>query len=150
MAIQLQAQGKRRKRGAAVKPQMNVTPLVDVVLVLLIIFMVLVPLSEKLFSVSVPLKDEAEEPPLVAPDVPQVILSVRPGGEAFINQHRVADGELASKLRRVFAARGPDDQVLFFDADDQADFARALAVLDIARGAGIVTIAVLPERLARR
>jgi biopolymer transport protein ExbD len=130
-----------------IRPSMNVTPLVDVVLVLLIIFMVITPMLVKQLSVNVPTKpkdDKTAEPDKPDPDEePQVILRVAADGSAWINTNRIPDAELDLRLKRVFAARA--DQTLFFDADDNVRFERALTVLDIARGTGLATIAVLTE-----
>ena len=143
MAIDLQG-GKGGKKGR-VRPVMNVTPLVDVVLVLLIIFMVITPMLYAKLSVNVPV-DESDDAPADAGDGElAVVLSVDASGEIKLGRDAVSDGELPGKLRRVFAAR--DDQTLFFDADDDAPYGRALEVIDIARGAGLVTIAVLTSPL---
>ena len=125
---------------------MNVTPLVDVVLVLLIIFMVLTPLMTKQLSVNVPVKqkeDNEAEPPADAE--PQVVLSIQQDGNIRINREMVSAVDLQRKLRRIFAAR--TDQTLFFDANDAVPYSRAVEVLDIARGTGIRTIAVLTAPL---
>ena len=147
MAIQLQAGGKAaNKAGRKVRPTMNVTPLVDVVLVLLIIFMVMTPLMTRVLSVHVPTqaKDKAEEPPTPDQEV-QVVLTVMKDGSIFLNEEEVSPAELADKLRRKFAARA--DQTLFFDAEGDVPYGRAVEALDIARGIGLSTIAVLTEAL---
>jgi biopolymer transport protein TolR len=145
VAIQLQTGGKD-KAGRKVRPIMNVTPLVDVVLVLLIIFMVMTPLMTRVLSVHVPAeaKDKPEEPPSPDQEV-QVVLTVMADGAIFLNEEEVAQAELADKLRRKFAAR--EDQTLFFDAEGATPYGRAVEVLDIARGIGLSTIAVLTEAL---
>ncbi len=131
------------------KPTMNVTPLVDVVLVLLIIFMVITPMMVKQVSVNVPTKDDKktkiDEPSDNKDAEPQVVLRVRTNGKAYLNKIHIADASLGMKLKRVFAARS--DQTLFFDADDNLKFGRAMEILDLARGIGLKTIAVLPDRL---
>ncbi|HTE55464.1 MAG TPA: biopolymer transporter ExbD [Kofleriaceae bacterium] len=144
MAIQLQAGGGKGAR--AVRPTMNVTPLVDVVLVLLIIFMVMTPLMTRVLSVHVPTRarDTRAAPPSAADEV-QVVLTVTADGRILLNEEPVAQAELADKLRRKFAARA--DQTLFFDADGATPYGRAVEVLDIARGIGLSTIAVLTESL---
>lgn len=145
MAIELGGGNHSRPR-----PTMNVTPLVDVVLVLLIIFMVITPMMVKQLSVNVPVdkdkddKNKVEEPVAAdADDEPQVVLVVKSNGMAYINRDPVRDEQLQLRLKRVFAARS--DQTLFFDAADNVPFGRALHVLDIARGIGLSTIAVLTE-----
>jgi biopolymer transport protein ExbD len=149
MAIQLQAGGKDKTGHQAsrkVRPTMNVTPLVDVVLVLLIIFMVMTPLMTRVLSVHVPTEvvDQKQEPPSPDQEV-QVVLSVMKDGSIFLNDEEVSQTELPDKLRRKFAARA--DQTLFFDAEADAPYGRAVEVLDIARGIGLSTIAVLTEAL---
>ena len=128
-----------------VRPSINVAPLVDVVLVLLIIFMVITPLMTKQVSVNVPVEDQASasEPPPQAE--PQVVLRVLADGSVYINKQPLVDAELDEKLKRVFAIR--KDRTLFFDAAETAEYGRAVEVLDLARGAGIATIAVLTEPL---
>jgi biopolymer transport protein ExbD len=146
MAIQMQVAGGQDKSGRKVRPNMNVTPLVDVVLVLLIIFMVMTPLMTRVLSVHVPTeaKDKSDEPPSPDQEV-QVVLTVMKDGSIFLNDEEVAQAELPDKLRRKFAAR--EDQTLFFDAEGDAPYGRAVEVLDIARGIGLSTIAVLTEAL---
>jgi biopolymer transport protein ExbD len=126
-----------------VRPSMNVTPLVDVVLVLLIIFMVVTPMLTKQFWMNVPKKDEKEqqEPPPDSP--PPVVIGVKNNGEILINKDPVADAELQNKLRRIFAAR--QDHTMFFHAEADVPFGRAMEVLDLARGGGASTIAVVTE-----
>jgi biopolymer transport protein ExbD len=127
-----------------VRPAMNVTPLVDVVLVLLIIFMVITPLLTKQFWLHVPKKEEKkEEPPPPDNGPPPVVLAVLPDGTLRVGPEPVSDGELPDKLRRIFAAR--HEHVLFFGADGAVPFGRAMEVMDLARGGGALTIAVLTE-----
>ncbi len=151
MAVDLQVTSNRRggNHRSAVRPSMNVTPLVDVVLVLLIIFMVITPMLVKQLSVNVPTKPDEDKAAQTDPsddDEPQIVLRVDRTGQAYINKMAVPDQQLDVRLKRVFAARS--DQTLFFDADDAVPFGRAVAVLDIARGTGLATIAVLTEPVA--
>ena len=128
-----------------VRPAMNVTPLVDVVLVLLIIFMVITPLMLKQFRVAVPEKAE-ETAAAPAPDEQApVVLTVLADGKVKLNRDEIADRELPERLQRVFAARS--DRLLFFQADDAVPYGRATDVLDLARGGGAATIAVMPDPL---
>lgn len=132
------------KKGRS-RPEMNVTPLVDVVLVLLIIFMVLTPLLAKQFWIHLPeQRDEEQQPPPASDDGPLVV-SVTSNGTIRINSDEVADAQFPDKLRRVLAARRT--RTVFFDANDEADFGRAVEVLDMTRGGGATTIAVATEAM---
>ncbi len=134
--------------GKAVVPQMNVTPLGDVVLVLLIIFMVITPLLTKTFWIHTP-KQETEQVPqdqLQNDPNPPLVLHVGPDRTLEVNGTTVAFEELADRLRRMFAAR--DDHVLFFDAADDAEYGFAVQAMDQARAGGAVTIATLTQALA--
>ena len=129
------------------RPSMNVTPLVDVVLVLLIIFMVVTPLLTKQVGLTVPAKPP-EDQPAPPPDplaLPPVVLSVGADGEPRINGEPVARADMAPRLERMLNARA--DKVVFFDASDAVPYGRAMDVLDAARGGGIGLIAVLPDAL---
>jgi biopolymer transport protein TolR len=141
MAMGLSSGGKK----SAVAPVMNVTPLVDVVLVLLIIFMVVTPLLSKQFWLHLPKKDDTQkdEPPPPDGEKP-VVLSVDSKGTIKINQNEVAKAELKDRLTRVFAAR--TDNVLYFDAAEDAPYGITVEVMDIARRGGAKTIAILTAK----
>jgi biopolymer transport protein ExbD/biopolymer transport protein TolR len=130
-----------------VVPQMNVTPLVDVVLVLLIIFMVITPLLAKTFWIHTPIQ-QREEVEAGAPDdpTPPLVLYVGSDRTLRINGSPISYDDLPERLRRMFAARA--DHVLFFDAEDQANYGFVVDVMDRAREGGAVTIAALTTPLA--
>ena len=144
MGVDLQVGKKRR-----VAPHMNVTPLVDVVLVLLIIFMVITPMMVKQFWLHVPKPDKkaAVEPVEPDPDDVPIVLTVRQDASIWINKDQVALAELPDRLQRIFAAR--TEAVVFFDAEDGVPYGDAMRVLDTARGGGAANIAVLTERVIR-
>ena len=131
-----------------VAPSMNVTPLVDVMLVLLIIFMVITPLLTKKFWVHTPKqeKEEVTKQELQQDPDPPLVLRVGAGRSVTVNGTDVPFEELSDRLRRMFAAR--EDHVLFFDADDQAEYGFAVEVMDRAREGGAVTIATLTTALS--
>ena len=141
MGLNVGSSGGRRGRAA---PEMNVTPLVDVVLVLLIIFMVITPLLAKQFWINLPDKKEDNEPPNPNAKEP-VVVTVGKDGQIRINRDVVSDQEFSARLKRVLAAR--QDRTIFFDAHDDAPFHRASIALDLARGGGATTIAVATESI---
>ncbi|MFW6067758.1 MAG: ExbD/TolR family protein [Myxococcota bacterium] len=134
-----------KKKGRAA-PVMNVTPLVDVVLVLLIIFMVVTPLLAKQFWINLPDEpDEEQEPPPPSEDDGPIVVTVTQEGDIRINREVIPDSDLERKLRRVLAAKR--ERTIFFDAADDAEVGRAVEVMDKARGGGAAKIAVMTEAL---
>ncbi len=133
--------------GKGVVPQMNVTPLVDVVLVLLIIFMVITPLLAKNFWVHLPKQDKEEvtRQQMEADPAPPLVMRVGPARTIQVNGADVPFAELSERLKRMFAAR--DDHVLFFDAADDAEYGFTVEAMDQARAGGAVTIATLTSAL---
>jgi biopolymer transport protein ExbD/biopolymer transport protein TolR len=126
---------------------MNITPLVDVVLVLLIIFMVVAPLLDKQIWLRIPKKDddiEKNDPP---PDADKpVVLTVDSKGAVRVNQNLIDRGELRGRLRKIFAGRA--DQTLYFDATDDAPYGVTVQVMDIAKQGGAKGITILTEKVA--
>ncbi len=134
---------RARARNGSVTPQMNVTPLVDVVLVLLIIFMVVTPLLSKQFWLELPKQDSAATPP--SEENRSVVLTVDDTGSFKINGEAIAHGDLKSKLARFMAAR--PDKVVYFDAADHAPYASTVEAMDLARQGGAKTVAILTKKL---
>jgi biopolymer transport protein ExbD/biopolymer transport protein TolR len=144
MAMDLGQKGGKFGRA---QPSMNVTPLVDVVLVLLIIFMVITPLLAKQFWIHLPNKVE-KEPVREASEMDKpIVVSVNKAGEIRINRDVVLKSEFPAKLHRVLAAR--EQRTIFFDADDDVEFGSAVEALDFARAGGAATIAALTDPIAR-
>jgi biopolymer transport protein ExbD/biopolymer transport protein TolR len=127
---------------------MNVTPLVDVVLVLLIIFMVITPMLAKQFWLHLPAKpdDTVEAQPDPSDEKP-IVVSVTRDGEFKINRDVIPKANFSQKVRGVLAASGR--RTLFFDADEDAQFGRAVEAMDLARAGGATTIVVLTAALGR-
>ena len=146
MAMNVGGGGDRKM----VTPNMNVTPLVDVVLVLLIIFIVITPQLTRKFWVHTPKqeKKEVEKQDLTQDPSPPLVLRITNQRLINVNASEVTFDELPGRLRRMFAAR--DDHVLFFDAEDDVDYGFAVAVMDQARAGGAVTIAPLIAKLEQQ
>jgi biopolymer transport protein ExbD len=144
--MDVQASRGKNKKGRA-HPEMNVTPLVDVVLVLLIIFMVLTSVLNENFWLHVPEKDKKAElePPPTSDDEQPIVVTVNQQGRVQINQDVYPDGEFPERLKRMLVARG--DRRIYFDAEDGVPFERAVEVMDLARGGGAAHIAVVTEKL---
>jgi biopolymer transport protein ExbD/biopolymer transport protein TolR len=131
--------------GRHVAPVMNVTPLVDIVLVLLIIFIVITPQLTRKFWVHTPKQEKKETEEQNADPNPPLVLRIGADRSVVVNGTPLTLPELAGRLRRMFAAR--EDHILFFDADDAVDYGFAVQVMDQARAGGAVTIAPLIRKL---
>lgn len=136
--------GTAAKRGRNT-PEMNVTPLVDVVLVLLIIFMVVTPLLAKQFWLQLPKQDAETAPPPT--ENKSVVLTVKKDGAFALNGAAVEKNELRDRVSRVMAARS--DKVIYFDAANDAPYANTVEAMDLARQGGAKTIAVLTASVVR-
>src|SRR5512132_1481538 len=112
----------------------NVTPLVDVVLVLLIIFMVVTPLLEKDIQVRVPDETEQEVDPTDLQD--QLVVSIAPTGEIRLNSEVLDDDAYKTRIKRALAAKSYEEKLVFFLPDDKAPYPRVVQVLDWSRAAG--------------
>jgi biopolymer transport protein TolR len=112
----------------------NVTPLVDVVLVLLIIFMVVTPLLEKDIPVRTPDSEKVEDVTNVPPD--QIVVYVNRTGEMRINSDHVGDEELVGRLKALLDPKATVDRVVFIVAEDGCNYGKFVHVLDGARTAG--------------
>ena len=122
----------------------NVTPLVDVVLVLLIIFMVVTPLLEKDIEVRIP---ETEDVPAeqMPPDNNQIVVNVNADGSYAINTDAVTPEEYINKLKRMLAAKTKEDRIVFFLADDKANYGKLVAAFDGAKQAGAFVLGMATE-----
>ena len=129
-----------------VKPDMNVTPLVDVVLVLLIIFMVLAPVVTEAFNVRLPPKDDKDEQLDDANDPNQpLVLSVGEDGSVEVNSVAIEQSELSDRLHRMFNAR--PDNMLYLDGADEATYGNVLSALDLARKGGATPVVLITKKL---
>jgi len=125
--------------------EINVTPLVDVVLVLLIIFMVVTPLLEKDIDVRVPDQEQVEVETEVPPD--QLVVSLDAEGRKKINSDEVSDAEYVERLKRVVAAKPKGERLVFFLADEKTNYGKLIAALDGAKQAGAETLGMMTEKL---
>jgi biopolymer transport protein TolR len=125
----------------------NVTPLVDVVLVLLIIFMVVTPLLEKDISVRVPDEDTQNVPPEDLPQ-DQLVVTIDPSGQIKLNSEALDDEAFKTRIKRVLAAKPYDEKIVFFIPDDKAPYPRVVQALDWSRAGGAYILGVVTEPVA--
>jgi biopolymer transport protein TolR len=133
--------GRRRGRRKAVMAEINVTPMVDVMLVLLIIFMVSAPL----LTVGVPLDLPQTQAKSLEQNQKPLQLSVDVKGRVFINDTEVPVNELVPKLKAITDARGGLDERIYMRADKKADYGTVARVMGLLSGAGFKRLALVTE-----
>lgn len=123
------------------KSDINITPLVDVVLVLLIIFMVITPIVQVGYAVQVPPKVETSAP--VPQDSNQVIVRLDAEGRPWINKQMISMSDFPAKLREVLTGRS--SKVIFFAADGELEYDRVAQFMDVCRKNGAQNLGIVFE-----
>ena len=111
----------------------NVTPFLDVLLVLLIIFMYLSLTQQKVITAQLP-----DPTPVAGPNTPSIVLEVRPGAVYAINSRVVAGSQLAGQLRSIYDGRS--EKTLIVRAAPGVRYQEVVTAVDIAKGAGVVAV----------
>jgi biopolymer transport protein TolR len=134
--------GRRRgRRRAAVMAEINVTPMVDVMLVLLIIFMVAAPM----LTVGVPIDLPQTQAKTLDIDKEPLMLSVKSDGKVFLNETELKMDELVPKLKAVTEARGGMDERIFVRGDRSVNYGEVMKVMGRLSGAGFKRVALVTE-----
>jgi biopolymer transport protein ExbD len=122
----------------------NVTPLVDVVLVLLIIFMVLTPVIQMGYLVKVPPKAPANLPPSAVQD--QIVLRLYSGDRVMINKEEMTMAQFPGRVQDIM--KGNTSKMVFFSGARDVDYDSTMRFLDVARAAGAKNIGIIVEDVA--
>jgi len=122
----------------------NVVPLCDILLVLLIIFMVIMPVSQQGIDIKLPETSDQQQKPDTQSKA--IVLTVEKNGDILINKRMVSKQMLESELSRIYENRSEEQNVIFVRGDKTAPFKDIMAVIDIAKGAGIAKVALVPEQ----
>jgi biopolymer transport protein TolR len=125
----------------ALSNEINVTPMIDVLLVLLIIFMAALPSMRKAIDIQLP-----DPNPSVAPanaNSNQIVLEVNEGGKYFINSEEVSRDRLPGRLKEIYDPR--PEKVIFVKGALKAKYSDIIDAMDVARGAGVKVIGIPPK-----
>ncbi len=135
------AMGVGGSKGGAMS-EINMTPMIDVLLVLLIIFMVVQQGLQRGLSVQVPPPKEKEEIAQKPPDDTQIVLEVEPGPTYFVNRQPVAAANLENFLRQTFAQRAR--KVIFVKGAENLTYGEVIRAVDASRAADITLVGLVP------
>ena len=129
--------------GTAVKSDINVTPMIDVMLVLLIIFMIVTPLIAAGFKATLPKGKNLDPRP---EGENEVVLGIDQSGRYFLNGRALVGGAnaLEDQLRSIFSAR-TEDKILYFKADNQLKYSKVQEAVETARRSGVRVMAAITE-----
>lgn len=125
----------------SMRSDINVTPLVDVVLVLLIIFMVITPVVQMGYLVKVPPKAPANLPPSAVQD--QIVLRLYSGDRVMINKEEMTMAQFPGRVREIL--RGNTSKMVFFAGGRDVDYEATMKFLDLARASGARNIGIIVE-----
>src|SRR5258705_1226613 len=133
--------GRRRHRRRPVMSEINVTPMVDVMLVLLIIFMVSAPL----LTVGVPLDLPQTQAKTLDQDKEPLTVSVNTKGEVYLQNTEIPLDELVPKLKAITQARGGNDERIYVRGDRKVDYGTVMRVMGRLSAAGFRRVALVTE-----
>ena len=134
----MQAVHRKRTLHNALNSNINITPLIDVLLVLIVIFMVITPVTPKGFDTNIPSPPQSNV--LKEPST-ALVLSIDGNGGIRLNQENLDLASLSPRLQDVFRMRA--DHTIFVQADNEIEFDRVAQLIDVARGAGADRIGLM-------
>ncbi len=130
-----------KKKGAMA--DINITPYIDILLVLLIIFMVITPIRQMDLDVKVPQTSNDSSPGAIDPSV--IVVSIGEAAQIAVNQDPTTVSELGPKLQEIYSKRA--NKNMFVSASAKLPYGDVVRIIDIAKGAGVVDIGLLTEEI---
>jgi len=121
--------------------EINVTPMIDVLLVWLIIFMMVIPMSRKAIDLQLP--DPTPDNSPQGPPPSQIVLEVLPGNVYKVNSQPIGKNELQKRLKEIYDPR--PEKIIFVKGDPAVKYSDVIWAMDAARGAGVKVIGVPPK-----
>jgi len=121
----------------------NITPYIDILLVLLIIFMVITPVRQMDLDVKVPQTAEPEAQAAMDPNV--IVVSIGESAQIAINQEQVSIANLGRELQKIYSARS--NKNMFVSASPRLPYGDIVRIIDIAKGAGVGEIGLITEEI---
>jgi biopolymer transport protein TolR len=121
--------------------EINVVPMIDILLVLLIIFMAALPSMRKAIDIQLPDPNPTVQP--ANPQSNQIVLEVNPGGPYSINTEKVDRGNLGPRLKEIYDPR--PEKIIFVKGHPDVTYQEVIEAMDIARGSGVKVIGVPPK-----
>ena len=129
--------------GKGLTNEPNVVPMIDILLVLLIIFMLVIPMSRKALDLQLPDPTEttqSENPP------PQIVLEVMPGDRFLVNKEPLNRQTLGPRLKEIYDGR--PEKIIFVKGDPKVKYSDVIFAMDVSRGSGVRVIGMSPKESA--
>ncbi len=132
--------------GGGLTSDINVTPMVDIMLVLLIIFMVITPMLQAGVSVSLPrdLRNPEEDPAIIKET--SVVVAITQDGQLYIGKKKIDKEQLKTEIDQKMAAKTEDDRIVYIRSDINANYGQVVETINLIRDAGIDQIGLVADK----